>query len=106
LFFQVRVARHRVSAKLRPKDPQLEPEEIVEQEVEKVKVGDAASVNEFVRSYGSHYIASYVTGNALYQVVVTSCFGVGLMKGVVVKYDGPWSALRVINKNKISLGKR
>ncbi|XP_033607051.1 torso-like protein isoform X3 [Cryptotermes secundus] len=66
----VRVARHRVSAKLGPKDPKLEPEEVVEQEVEKVKVGDAPSVNEFVRSYGSHYIASYVTGNSLYQVFV------------------------------------
>ena len=85
--FQVRVARHRVSAKLGPKDPKLEPEEVVEQEVEKVKVGDAPSVNEFVRSYGSHYIASYVTGNSLYQVVVTSCVGVGL-----VECDSPWRA--------------
>jgi torso-like protein len=85
-----------VSAKLGPKDPKLEPEEIVEQEVEKVKVGDAASVSEFVRSYGSHYIASYVTGNSLYQVVVISCVGVG-----------PWIALRGVNKNKmISLEKR
>jgi torso-like protein len=68
-----------VSAKLGPKDRKLEPEELVQQEVEKVKVGDAASVNEFVRSYGSHYIASYVTGNSLYQVVVTSHVAVGLL---------------------------
>ena len=38
------------------------------QEVDKVQVGDAASVTDFVRSFGSHYIASYVTGNSLYQV--------------------------------------
>jgi torso-like protein len=68
---QVRVARHRVSARLTGKHPKLEPEELVEQEVDKVKVGDSASVDEFVRSYGSHYIASYVTGNSLYQVAAT-----------------------------------
>jgi torso-like protein len=73
-----------MTAKLGPKDRKLEPEELVQQEVEKVKVGDAASVNEFVRSYGSHYIASYVTGNSLYQVVVTSHVAVGC--------DGPCTA--------------
>jgi torso-like protein len=73
------VARHRISANLGPKDRKLETGELVQQEVEKVKVGDAASVNDFVRSYGSHYIASYVTGNSLYQVVVTSHVAVGLL---------------------------
>jgi hypothetical protein len=47
----------------------LELEQPVAQEVEKVHVGDAASVMEFVRSFGSHYIESYVTGNSLYQVL-------------------------------------
>lgn len=66
----VRVARHRVTAKLGPKSPNWELEDFVAQEVEKVQVGDAASVTDFVRSFGSHYIASYVTGNSLYQVFV------------------------------------
>jgi hypothetical protein len=68
LCFQVRVARHRVTAKLAPKPPKWQLEAFVAQEVEKVQVGDAASVTDFVRSFGSHYIASYVTGNSLYQV--------------------------------------
>jgi len=62
------VARHRVTAKLGPKPPKWQLEDFVAQEVEKVQVGDTASVTDFVRSFGSHFIASYVTGNALYQV--------------------------------------
>jgi torso-like protein len=65
----VRVARRRESAKL--KNPELEP--AVAQEADKVQVGDSASVVEFVRNFGSHYIASYVTGNSLYQVLQTIC---------------------------------
>jgi torso-like protein len=63
-----------VIAKLSPKPPKWELEDFVVQEVEKVKVGDAASVVDFVRSFGSHYIASYVTGNALYQVLYCTNF--------------------------------
>jgi hypothetical protein len=62
------VARHRVTAKLGPKPPKWQLEDFVVQEVEKVQVGDPASVTDFVRSFGSHYIASYVTGNSVYQV--------------------------------------
>lgn len=57
-----------MTATLGPKHPELQLEDFVQQEVEKVQVGDTASVTEFVRSFGSHYIASYVTGNSLYQV--------------------------------------
>ena len=62
------MARHRVTAKLGSKPPKWQLEDFVAQEVEKVQVGDAASVTDFVRGFGSHYIASYVTGNSLYQV--------------------------------------
>ncbi|XP_020300298.1 torso-like protein isoform X2 [Pseudomyrmex gracilis] len=37
---------------------------------ENVTIGDTASVVEFIRNFGSHYIASYKTGNSLYQVFV------------------------------------
>ena len=57
-----------MTAKLGPKPPKWQLEDFVAQEVEKVQVGDTASVTDFVRSFGSHYIASYVTGNSLYQV--------------------------------------
>jgi hypothetical protein len=57
-----------------PKPPKWELEDFVTQEVDKVQVGDAASVIDFVRSFGSHYIASYVTGNALYQVLYCAHF--------------------------------
>lgn len=63
------MARHRVTAKLGPKPPNWELEDFVAEEVEKVQVDDAASVTDFVRSFGSHYIAAYVTGNSLYQVL-------------------------------------
>jgi torso-like protein len=65
------VSRHRETAKLSTAAKNLELEQVVAQEAEKVQVGDAASVVEFVRNFGSHYIASYVTGNSLYQVLQT-----------------------------------
>lgn len=66
----VRVARHRDSAQLGtlPSDLELEPP--VAQEMDRIVPGDPASAMEFIRSFGSHYIASYVTGNSLYQVFV------------------------------------
>ncbi|GLH11180.1 Torso-like protein [Gryllus bimaculatus] len=74
-FVLVRVARHRERARLlggggaggEDAAPQPELEEAVAREAELVSPGDAASVVNFVRSFGSHYIASYVTGNSLYQ---------------------------------------
>ncbi|KAK7864385.1 hypothetical protein R5R35_010980 [Gryllus longicercus] len=83
-FVLVRVARHRERARLlggggggagaggEDAAPQPELEEAVAREAELVSPGDAASVVNFVRSFGSHYIASYVTGNSLYQVFVYS----------------------------------
>lgn len=63
------MSRHRESAKLGTASKNLELDEAVEQEVDNVQVGNAASVIEFVRNFGSHYIASYTTGNSLYQVL-------------------------------------
>lgn len=63
----VRVARHRETANL-PMDMEItDLHEPVAKQVASVNVGDSSSVIEFVRSFGSHYVTSYVTGNSLYQ---------------------------------------
>lgn len=65
----VRVARHRRRAALLPGN-ELRLLDAVSHEADKVVPGDTASVVNFVRSFGSHYVAAYVTGNSLYQVFV------------------------------------
>lgn len=65
----VRVARHRETANLAAMDMEsTDLHEPVAKQVASVSVGDSLSVIEFVRSFGSHYVTSYVTGNSLYQV--------------------------------------
>ncbi|XP_066998635.2 torso-like protein [Anabrus simplex] len=68
----IRVARHREKARLSLQDEEPELDDAVAREADSVRVGDTASVVNFIRSFGSHYIASYVTGNSLYQVFVYS----------------------------------
>lgn len=36
--------------------------------IEKLNVSDTSEVRRFMRSYGTHYINSYVTGDFIYQV--------------------------------------
>lgn len=69
-FVLVRVARHREAASVAGDESRGPLQDAVAQQMSRVKVGDAASVGEFVRSFGSHYVASYTTGNSLYQVFV------------------------------------
>lgn len=64
----VRVARFRDNQKLVATAESLLLDEVVLRETENVTVGDTFSVVNFIRNYGSHYIASYITGNSLYQV--------------------------------------
>lgn len=71
----VRLARHREGVKVL--DGFAVPENVVlhdavAKQADLVEPGDSASVMEFVRSFGSHYVSSYVTGNSLYQVFVYS----------------------------------
>lgn len=71
----VRLARHRDAGRLQD-DALLTPErsqihEAVAVQADSVTVGDAASVVEFIKSFGSHYVRSYVTGNTLFQVGLT-----------------------------------
>lgn len=72
----IRVARHREIATM-PAIDKLLPEDIliedaVKKQIDDIKVGDSSSVVEFIRSFGSHYITSFITGNSLYQVSMPS----------------------------------
>ncbi|XP_029037293.2 torso-like protein isoform X2 [Osmia bicornis bicornis] len=66
----VRVARFRDNQKLAATADSMILDEAVLRETENVTVGDTASVVRFIKHFGSHYIAAYVTGNSLYQVFV------------------------------------
>lgn len=66
----VRVARFRENQKLAGTAETMILDEAVLRETENVTVGDTASVVRFIKHFGSHYIAAYVTGNSLYQVFV------------------------------------
>ncbi|XP_063913296.1 torso-like protein [Zophobas morio] len=66
----VRLSRFRDSVKLSTVPNNVNLVDAVAREIDKIQVGDVSSVIRFIRKYGSHYIESYVTGNALYQVFV------------------------------------
>ncbi|XP_017875212.1 torso-like protein [Ceratina calcarata] len=68
----VRVARFRENQKLAGTADTMILDESVLRETENITVGDTASVVRFIKHFGSHYIAAYVTGNSLYQVFVYS----------------------------------
>ncbi|XP_065343832.1 torso-like protein [Cloeon dipterum] len=68
-FILVRVSRWRDSGKLAEATTRR-PIGAVAKEIDNVKIGDETTVVNFIKSYGSHYVHSFVTGNALYQVYV------------------------------------
>lgn len=40
----------------------------VEREIENLNASDTTAIRRFMKSYGTHYIDSFVTGNFIYQV--------------------------------------
>ncbi|XP_066146592.1 torso-like protein [Euwallacea fornicatus] len=66
----VRLSRFRDSVRLGRVPESYNVVEPVKDEIDKIQKGDAASVLQFIKKFGSHYIQSYVTGNSLYQVFV------------------------------------
>ncbi|XP_045453486.1 torso-like protein [Melitaea cinxia] len=68
----VRVSRFRETAKLKDLPSNILAEDVVNEAIDEIGIGDTVTVADFIRKYGSHYIASYVTGNSLYQVFVFS----------------------------------
>uniref|UniRef100_A0A1B6KRP8 MACPF domain-containing protein n=1 Tax=Graphocephala atropunctata TaxID=36148 RepID=A0A1B6KRP8_9HEMI len=72
----VRLARHREASRVQ-EDAVMTPDsselhEAVARQAALVTPGDTASVIEFIKSFGSHYVRSFVTGNTLFQVFVYS----------------------------------
>ncbi|BES91131.1 torso-like protein [Nesidiocoris tenuis] len=70
----IRLSRVRESAKLSDDfDPsKAHLQHPVAKQASLVDVKNFASVGNFIRNFGSHYVTSYVTGNSLYQVLVYS----------------------------------
>ncbi|XP_037303646.1 torso-like protein isoform X1 [Manduca sexta] len=68
----VRVSRFRETAKLSDLPSNIGVEDVVFDAIQESTIGDTATIADFIRKYGSHYIASYITGNSLYQVFVYS----------------------------------
>ncbi|XP_072945300.1 torso-like protein isoform X2 [Epargyreus clarus] len=68
----VRVSRFRETAKLGDLPSNIDVDDVVFDAIQDTEIGDTVSVADFIRKYGSHYIASYITGNSLYQVFVFS----------------------------------
>ena len=61
-------SRFRETAKLKDLPGNISIEDVVFEAIQESTLGDTASIADFIRKYGSHYIASYITGNSLYQV--------------------------------------
>ncbi|KAJ6639127.1 Torso-like protein, partial [Pseudolycoriella hygida] len=69
----VRVSRFRETGRLsRPIPPNQLLYEDVSARIRNMTIGDTTSTVQFMNSFGTHYIDSYVTGNSLYQVFVYS----------------------------------
>ncbi|XP_014289779.1 torso-like protein [Halyomorpha halys] len=67
----VRLSRNKESKKLSDDAASnLKPLEHIKHSSDDVEYGNAASVGNFVKKFGSHYIMSYTTGDSLYQVIV------------------------------------
>lgn len=66
----VRVSRFRETGRLsRPIPPNQLLYEDVSARIRNMSIGDTTSTVQFMNSFGTHYIDSYVTGNSLYQVL-------------------------------------
>ncbi|XP_045778167.1 torso-like protein [Maniola jurtina] len=62
---------------------QIRVKEYMERAINRLDVNDTAAVRRFMKSYGTHYIDSYVTGNFIYQVFKYKRSGYRLLKAYV-----------------------
>lgn len=86
----VRVARFREKQKLAQTAETMILDEAVLRETENVTIGDTASVVKFIKHFGSHYIAAYVTGNSLYQVRMVKLLLMVPFHIIYSGYGGIW----------------
>lgn len=114
----VRVSRFRETAKLSDLPGNIAVEDVVYDAIQEAAIGDTASIADFIRKYGSHYIASYITGNSLYQVFVFSRTAYSMIKerlkskgvaDITAKelegYFSPWHA-KHIGQIKVASGNK
>ncbi|XP_026736644.1 torso-like protein [Trichoplusia ni] len=114
----VRVSRFRETAKLSDLPGNIGVEDVVYDAIQESTIGDTASIADFIRKYGSHYIASYITGNSLYQVFVFSRSAYSMIKerlkskgvaDITAKelegYFSPWHA-KHIGQIKVASGNK
>ncbi|XP_022903919.1 torso-like protein isoform X2 [Onthophagus taurus] len=114
----LRLSRLRDTVKLSPLPFDVNLDDLVAREVDKIVVGDTESVWKFIKKFGSHYINSYVTGNSLYQVFVyqkpiyrrikdrLKTKGITNMSTAeLTNYFGPWYAHH-IGKVKVASGNK
>lgn len=65
----VRVSRFRETARLaKPIPPNQVLQEDVSERIQNMTPGNSTETIQFMTTFGTHYINSYVTGNSLYQV--------------------------------------
>ncbi|KAG6440353.1 hypothetical protein O3G_MSEX001185 [Manduca sexta] len=59
--------------------------------VNELNVSDASEVRRFMKSYGTHYIESYITGNSIYQVFKYKRGGYNMLRAYIrVRNLRPW----------------
>ncbi|XP_034952010.1 LOW QUALITY PROTEIN: torso-like protein [Chelonus insularis] len=66
----IRVSRFRENQKMPETSDTSIFDNLIINEADNVTIGDEASVVQFIKRFGSHYVASFITGNSLYQVFV------------------------------------
>lgn len=71
----VRVSRFRETARLmKPIPPNQMLHEDVSDKIQNMTPGNSTETIQFMTSFGTHYINSYVTGNSLYQVRISNIY--------------------------------
>ncbi|CAB3232138.1 unnamed protein product [Arctia plantaginis] len=61
----------------------VEPKEYIKRAIDGLNVSDVAEVRRFMKSYGTHYIDSYVTGNFIYQIFKYKRTGYNMLRAYI-----------------------
>ncbi|XP_046970756.1 torso-like protein [Vanessa cardui] len=64
-------------------DSNIRSKEYVRREINSLNASDSTAVRRFMKSYGTHYIDSFVTGNFIYQVFKYKRPGYNLLKAYI-----------------------
>ncbi|CAH2087919.1 unnamed protein product [Euphydryas editha] len=78
----VKLSKAQKSVKLDPIN-NIRVKKYVEREIENLNASDTTAIRRFMKSYGTHYIDSFVTGNFIYQVFKFKRPGYNLLKSYI-----------------------